>query len=32
MITTIRQVIGRCDIEHADVHALHPGKDAAVNE
>jgi hypothetical protein len=32
MITTIRQVIGRCDSEHAEVHELHSGKDAAVNE
>jgi len=32
MITTVREVIGRCDVEHADVHALHPGKNAAVSE
>ena len=32
MITTIRQVIGRCNTEQADVHELQSGKDAAVNE
>jgi hypothetical protein len=32
MITTIRQVIGRYDFEHTDIHELHPGKNAAVNE
>ena len=32
LITTIRQVIGRCDTEEVDVHELHSDKDAAVNE
>jgi len=32
MITTIRQVIGRCNTGQADVHELQSGKDAAVNE
>ena len=32
MITTIRQVIGRCDFKHTDIHELNPGKNAAVNE
>jgi hypothetical protein len=32
LITTVRQVIGRCDIEHVDVHELHSDKGAVVNE
>jgi hypothetical protein len=32
LITTIRQVIGRCNAEGADVHELHVKKDAAVNK
>ena len=32
LITTIRQLIGRCNTEKADVHELHSGKDSAVNE
>ena len=32
LITTIRELIGRCSAEQADVHELHSGKDSAVNE
>ena len=33
MITTIREVIGRCDdAGHTGVHELNSGKDAVVNE
>ena len=32
LITTIRQVIGRCNTEQPDVHELHSDKDSAVNE
>ena len=32
LISTIRQVIGRCNTEAADVHELHVKKDAAVNK
>ena len=32
MITTIRQVIGRCNTGQTDVHELKSGKDTAVNE
>ena len=32
LITTIRQVIGRCNTEVADVHELHVKKDVAVNK
>ncbi len=32
LVTTIRQVIGRCTTEQPDVHELHSGKDSAVNE
>ena len=32
LITTIRQVIGRCNTEVADVHELHAKKDATLNK
>ena len=32
LITTIRQVIGRCKTEVADVHELHAKKDAALDK
>lgn len=31
MITTVRQVIGRCRAEQTDIYELHPDKDTAVN-
>jgi len=32
LITTIRQVIGRCSADQSEVHELPSGKDSAVNE
>lgn len=32
LVTTIREVIGRCNTEQSNVHKLQSGKDAAVNE
>ena len=32
LVTTIREVIGRCNAEQSNVHKLQSGKDAAVNE
>ena len=32
LITTIREVVGRCNTEHTNVHELKSGKDTAVNE
>ena len=32
LITTIREVIGRCNTEQTNVHKLNAGKNAAVNE
>ena len=32
LITTIREVVGRCSTEHSNVHKLEAGKDTAVNE
>jgi len=32
MITTLRQVIGRCSSEQAEVPELHPDKESVVNE
>ena len=32
LITTIRQVIGRCSAGQSEVHELPSGKDSAVNE
>ena len=32
LITTIRQVIGRCNSDQSDLHELPSGKESAVNE
>jgi len=32
LMTTIREIIGRCNTEQADVHKLHSDRKAAVNE
>jgi len=32
LITTIREVIGRCNTEQDNVHKLQAGEDAAMNE
>ena len=32
LITTIRQVIGRCNTEQTDIHELHSDKDSSVSE
>ena len=32
LMTTIREIVGRCNTEQADVHKLHSDRKAAINE